>query len=131
MLPLKNPMPVIGWFGGNVLSGFRITIDYPNRESYWLSQTTLDPHDLDQVGLTLALKNGGYFVAAIATQNAKRAVEGVQVRDKLLRVDSLELRTSTWGAIFSAMHGKPGDIRTLRIERNDKPFTVQASIQAF
>jgi hypothetical protein len=127
----KNPVPVIGWLGGNALRGFRITIDFPNRESYWLSQTPLDPHDLDQVGLTLALKNSGYFVAAITTRNGKPAVEGVQVGDKLLRVDSLELRTSTWGAIFSAMHGKPGDIRTLSIERNGEPFTVQATIQAF
>jgi hypothetical protein len=127
----KNPVPVIGWFGGNVLRGFRITIDYPNRESYWLSQTALDPHDLDQVGLTLALRNGEYFVAAITTQNGKPSVEGVQVGDKLLKVDALELSTSTWDAIFSAMHGAPGDIRTLHIERNGAPFTVQASIKAF
>jgi hypothetical protein len=127
----KNPVQVIGWLGGNVLRGFRITIDYPNRESYWVSQTTLDPHDLDQIGLTLADKDGAYFVAAITTQNGKPTVEGVQVGDKLLQVDALELGTSTWDAIFSAMHGKPGDIRILRIERNGKLFTVQASIKAF
>jgi hypothetical protein len=127
----KNPGPVIGWLGGNVLRGFRITIDYPNRESYWLSQTALDPHDLDQVGLTLALRNGEYFVAAITTQNGKPSVRGVHVGDKLLMVDALELSTSTWDGIFSAMHGAPGDIRTLHIERNGVPFTVQASIKAF
>ena len=127
----KNPGPVIGWLGGNVLRGFRITIDYSNRESYWLSQTALDPHDLDQIGLTLTLKNGEYFVAAVTTQNGKPSIEGVQVGDKLLKVDALELRTSTWDAIFSAMHGSPGDIRTLHIERNGVPFIVRASIKAF
>ena len=55
----KNAGPVIGWLGGNILRGFRITIDYPNQKSYWLSETALDPHDLDQVGLTLAFKHGG------------------------------------------------------------------------
>ena len=127
----KSPMPVIGWIGGNVLRGFRITIDYPNRQSYWLSQTALDPHDLDQVGITLEFKGGEYFVAAIAAQNGEPSVEGVQVGDKLLQVDALKLSTSTWDAIFSAMHGKPGNIRILRIERNGKPFKVQASIKAF
>jgi hypothetical protein len=127
----KTPGPVIGWLGGNVLRGFKITIDYPNRESYWLSQTALDPHDLDQVGLTLALRDGEYFVASIATQKGKPSVEGVQVGDKLLKVDALELSTSTWDGIFSAMHGAPGDIRILHIERNGVPFTVQASIKAF
>jgi C-terminal processing protease CtpA/Prc len=113
------------------LRGFKITIDYSNRESYWLSQTALDPHDLDQIGLTLTLKNGEYFVAAVTTQNGKPSVEGVQVGDKLLKVDALELRTSTWDAVFSAMHGSPGDIRSLHIERNGVPLTVRASIKAF
>jgi C-terminal processing protease CtpA/Prc len=70
-------------------------------------------------------------VAAITTQNGKPSVEGVQVGDKLLKVDALELSTSTWDAIFSAMHGAPGDIRTLHIERHGSPVTVQASIKAF
>jgi hypothetical protein len=127
----KNPEPVIGWLGGNVLRGFRIAIDYPNHASYWLRQTALDPHDLDQIGLTLALKDGYYFVAAIASKNGKPAVEGVQIGDKLLQVDDLQLSNSTWGAIFSAMHGKPGDMRILRMERNGETFTAQPRIKEF
>lgn len=127
----KNPIPVIGWLGGNVLRGFQITIDYPNRVSYWLAQTALDPHDLDQVGLTLISRKGEYFVAALATQNGKRAIEGVQVGDKLLKVDEVPMSGSTRGAILSAMHGKPGEIRVLTLERNDKTFTVQASVKSF
>ena len=127
----KNPEPVIGWLGGNVLRGFRITIDYPNHASYWLKQTAFDPHDLDQIGLTLALKDGYYFVAAIASKNGKPAVEGVQIGDKLLQVDDLQLSNSTWGAIFSAMHGKPGDMRILRMERNGETFTAQPRIKEF
>ena len=41
----KNAVPVIGWLGGNVLNGFRLTIDYPNHMSYWLLQSDPDLHD--------------------------------------------------------------------------------------
>lgn len=124
----KNPVPVIGWLGGNVLQGFRIAIDYPNRMTYWLRQTELNPHDLDQVGLTLKSKGGEYFVAAVAMQNGKPTVEGVQVGDKLLQIGALHTDAATRGAIFSAMHGKPGELRTLLLERDTRQFAVQAKV---
>jgi hypothetical protein len=127
----KNPVPVIGWLGGNVLQGFRITIDYPNHMSYWVSQSPLDPHDLDQIGLTLISRHGSYFVAAIATQNGKPTVDGVQAGDRLLQVDGLQITGATRGAILSAMHGKPGEIRTLTLERDGKTFTTPASVREF
>jgi hypothetical protein len=122
----KSPGSVIGWLGGNVLRGFHITIDYPKHMTYWLLQMELDPHDLDQVGLTLQSKSGEYFVTAIVTQSGKRTVEGVQTGDKLLQIGELHTGTATWGAIFAAMHGKPGEIRTLL-----KQFTVQAKVVGF
>jgi hypothetical protein len=127
----KNPGRVIGWLGGNVLQGFRITIDYPNHMIYWLRQTELDPHDLDQVGLTLESKGGDCVVAAIATQNGKPTVEGVQPGDKLLRIDALDTAAASSSAIFSAMHGKPGEVRTLLLERGGKQFQVQAKVVTF
>jgi hypothetical protein len=127
----KNPVPVIGWLGGNVLQGFRIMIDYPNHVSYWLSQTALDPHDLDQVGLTLISRQGSYFVGAVASQNGKPTVDGVQVGDKLLQVDKLKISGATRGSILSAMHGKPSEVRTLILERDGKTFTIEARIREF
>jgi C-terminal processing protease CtpA/Prc len=58
-------------------------------------------------------------------------VNGVQVGDKLLKVDTLPMRTASRGAIFSEMHGKPGDVRTLLLERNGKPFTVKATVNRY
>jgi hypothetical protein len=127
----KNPVPVIGWLGGNVLRGFRITIDYPNRTSYWLRQADLDPQDLDQVGLTLEAKGGAYFVSAIATQKGKPTVEGVDVGDKLLQIGGLQTKAATRGMIYEAMHGKPGELRALLLERNGKQFTIHASVMTF
>ena len=127
----KNATPVIGWLGGNILRGFRITIDYPNRVSYWLREAPLDAKEMDQVGLTLESKDGAYFVAAVATKNGRRTVEGVEVGDRLLQVDDLPLSQATWGAIFAAMHGKPGEARALRLERNGRGFTVRAQVTRF
>jgi len=47
------PGPVAGWLGGNVLSRYRITVDYRNRVTYW--EQTAPPHldELDAVGLSL------------------------------------------------------------------------------
>ncbi len=127
----KNPAPVIGWVGGNILQSFRLTIDYPNHTIYWLAQRDLDPHDLDQVGLTLQYKAGEYFVAGVVSQNGKPTVENVFPGDKLIQIDGLHTHGAPWGAVFSALHGKPGQIRALLLERNGKPLTVQANVSSF
>ena len=127
----KNPLPVIGWIGGNVLKAFRLTIDYPNRTVYWLQQTDPDSRDLDQVGLTLKAQGADFIVAAVATKNGKPAVEHVQPGDKLIRVDDLETKHATWGAVYSAMHGKHGDTRVLVLDRGEHQLTVKTIVTAF
>jgi len=127
----KNALPVIGWVGGNVLKQFRLTIDYPNQRIYWLRETDPDSHDLDQVGLTLRAEGGEYVVATVATKNGKPTVENVSPGDKLIRVGELETKHATWGGIYEALHGKPGEIRVLLIERNGDRITVRVRVTAF
>lgn len=127
----KNRASVIGWFGGNVLKGFRLTIDYPNRIIYWLAQAELDAHDLDQVGLTLQHNAGEFFIAGVVSQNGKPTVDNVLAGDKLVQIDGLSTRGAQWGAVFSALHGKPGETRTLLLERGGKRLTIQATVTAF
>ncbi len=120
----KNPVPVIGWIGANVLKNFCLTIDYPHRMTYWFRQSELDPHEIDQVGVTLKAVGGSYFVAAVATQDGKPTVDGVLSGDKLLQIDGLPTASATWGAIFAVLHGAPGDSRTLILERNGRQLAV-------
>jgi hypothetical protein len=127
----KNALPVIGWLGGNVLKDFRLTIDYPHRMLYWLKQMSADPHELDQVGITLQARAGEYFIAAIAQKDGKPTVDGVKVGDKLVQVEQLSLAHSNWGAIFAALHGMPGDVRTLVIDRAGERVVVQAVVTGF
>jgi len=124
-------VPVIGWIGGNVLKGFRVTIDYPAQTIYWLRQSEPEAHDLDQVGLALRSEGLEYFVAAIATKNGQATVEGVLPGDKLIRVGGLESEKATWGAIYDAMHGPPGESRSLLLERNGNRLAVAARVTAF
>lgn len=127
----KNAVPVIGWIGGNILKAFRLTIDYPNQMTYWLKQSEPDTHDLDQVGLTLQSDRGAFFVAAVATRNGKPTVDSVLPGDKLIRVGALDTRNATWGAIYEAMHGSPGETRSLTIERNGHQITIATKVTAF
>ena len=127
----KAPEPVIGWLGGNVLRGFRLIIDFPRRTTYWERVSDLDPHELDQVGVTLEKQSDGYFIAGIAQKSGKPTVDAVRVGDKLIRVDSVLLTSATRGAIFAALHGKPGEVRVLVLERDGQQLTVPAKVTGF
>jgi hypothetical protein len=114
-----------------VLRAFRITIDYPGRVFYWIRQTTLDPHDLDCIGLTLAFKHGEFFVAGVVTQNGKPTVQGVQVGDKLVQIGAQRANGASREAMFAAMHGKPAERRLVILERDGKQFQLEAHVTAF
>lgn len=45
--------------------------------TYWLRQSDLDAHDLDQVGLTLLALGDNYLVAGIASQDGVLTVTGI------------------------------------------------------
>ena len=127
----KNAVPVIGWLGGNVLRHFRLTIDYPRQMSYWERQSALDPHDLDYVGLTLLSRHGEYYVGRIAARGGRPAVTGAQVGDKLVQVGTLRTHGASREALFDAMHGKPGAVRQLVVERDGRLIRFHASVTAF
>jgi hypothetical protein len=127
----KSPGPVIGWLGGNVLKGFRVTIDFPRHMTYWQRQRDLDPHDLDQVGVTLERRDTGYFIAGVAEKDGNATVQGVRAGDRLVQVDAFRLDGATRGAVFSALHGRPDSVHVLVVERDGKPVTVAAKVTAF
>ena len=127
----KAPRPVIGWLGGNVLKGFRLTIDFPRHMTYWQRQRDLDPHDLDQVGVTLERRDNGYFIAGVAEKDGQATVEGVRAGDRLVQVDAFRLDGATRGAVFSALHGRPESVHSLIVERGGKLVTVPTKVTAF
>jgi C-terminal processing protease CtpA/Prc len=99
--------------------------------NYWKKQRDLDPHDLDQVGITLERRAGGYFIAGIVRRAGKPTVEGIVPGDKLIQIDGLATETATRGAVLAALHGAPGGRRVLTIERAGQQLQVSAPVTGF
>ena len=129
----KAPEPVIGWIGGNVLKNFRVTFDFPRRTIYLQRENEFKGEDLNQVGVTLERRDGqhGYFIADVALKDGRPTVDGVVAGDGLVKIDDLDVSMATRGAIFSALHGNPGDTHVLTLERNGKQLKVTAKVTAF
>lgn len=81
--------------------------------------------------MTLEKRSDGYFIAGIAEKSGKPTVAAVRVGDKLIQVDNVLLSSATRGAIFAALHGEPGSVRMLVIERDGQQLTLPAKVTAF
>jgi hypothetical protein len=127
----KAGEPVDGMLAGNVLKDYRLTIDYPNRTAYWLRQSSPDAHDLDQVGLVLARARGVTTVAGIAQRNGVDTVDGVLAGDTLLAVDGRDTKAMTRGDLLAALHGVPGEVKHLTLQRDRKQIEIAAKVTRF
>jgi len=128
----KAARPVNGFLGPNAFKAFRVEIDYAGGAVYFEKGAEFDLFDMDLVGLTLRPESdGSYSVLGVSSKNGKPAVEGVEPGDKLLQVGDLKTTGATMGPVVDALRGKPGDIRTLVLERSGKRFTVEANVMRF
>ncbi|SFL77793.1 hypothetical protein [Methylobacterium pseudosasicola] len=125
------PIPVVGWLGANVLSDFRLTIDYAAGLSTWQRQRPADPHDLDGIGLTLVRSGDAYAVGRVAERNGQRLVAGVEPGDRLVAVDGRPLRGAAPEFVWDALRGRPGAVRRLDLERDGRPLQVEAPAVPF
>jgi hypothetical protein len=129
------PTPVIGWLGGNVLKDYKLTIDYPNRMTYWRKQRSVDLHELDQPGLTLVRRDDRYFIGNFVrnarTAGADEVIEGAEIGDELVAVDGAEIRGAGREVVLSKLHGAPGDRRRLLLERDGARIEIDAVISGY
>jgi hypothetical protein len=125
----KTAAPVIGFLAWNVLQAFRVTIDYKNSAVYFEKQRELDSHDMDVVGLALARsRSGGYAIVSIVQKDGHPAVDEAQPGDKLLKVDDRDVTHADLQTVVDALRGKPGDLRTLVLDRKGKTVTTKARV---
>jgi hypothetical protein len=123
--------PVIGWLGGNVLGNFELTIDYPAHMSYWRARADPDPHDLDQIGVTLVRREARYFIGGLVRPSGHApddALAEVAPGDELIAVGGLDARGAGKAALLAALAGKPGETRHLRLERDGRAFETTATV---
>jgi len=128
----KTSEPVIGWIGGNVLKSFRVELDFAENATYWMQQTPLDSHDLDQVPITINPEPGGSFtVIGVAEQKGQKLLDEVKPGDKLVQVGDLKTDGATIGQVIEALHGKPGETRLLILDRNGQTARINAAVAQF
>jgi len=122
------PGPVVGWLGANVLERYALTLDYPNRVSYWRLVTGPNSRDLDSVPLTLVRKDARYLVGGLPKVGDQPLAEGVEVGDELVAIGQLATTGAPRGAVLAALHGKPGDKRRLTLLRGGSVHEVELPI---
>jgi hypothetical protein len=120
-----------GWIGGNILKNYRLTIDAQNRMSYWLAEQPADANDLDQVGVVLQRSKAAITIAGIARKNGLATVSEANKGDTLLAIADLNAATATDGQLLGALHGKPGDVKRLTLERQGTRLEVDTTVTHF
>jgi hypothetical protein len=127
----NTPEPVVAWLGANVLKHYRITIDYHAHMSWWQKVSDIDPHELDQVGISLIYDNGVYKIGHVSLVKGKPVAEGVEKGDKIAAIDDKPVQGWSRDQIFTALGGKPGDIHRVTVERAGKTLTLSLPVTAF
>jgi hypothetical protein len=128
----KTAKPADGLLGPNAFKAFRVGIDYANSAVYFEKTAPFDQQDLSIVGLTLQPQaDGSYQVIGVVNQNGKPTVDGVEPGDVLLQAGDVKATGATMGTVFDALRGKPGDTRTLLLDRQGKQIKVDAKVVRF
>ncbi|PWB83803.1 MAG: peptide-binding protein [Methylocystaceae bacterium] len=129
------PAPVIGWLGGNVLKDYILTIDYPDRTTYWRKQRTTDLGELNQPSVTLVRRDDHYFIGGFVRKAdsvaAEESLQGVEIGDELVAIDGADIRSFGREAVLSKLHGVPGSRRRLQLERSGGRVDIDTAIIGF
>lgn len=121
--------PIVGALAGNVLSSFRFQLA---EESIFIEQKRdIDSHDLDGVGLALAVDDDGRFsvlgICDAADESVKRLV---QAGDIVLSVDGQETTGRLSDDVFASLAGPPDETRSLTLRRDGTELTVEVTTAA-
>ena len=126
----KTARPVEGFLGPNAFKSYRVEIDYAHGVVYFAKQEGSDTPDMDLVGLTLRPEaDGSYQVIGIARKDGKETVRGVEAGDTLLRVNDLDVKGASMGTVVDALRGRPGEMRTLVLDRGGRRVEVKARVE--
>jgi hypothetical protein len=125
-------MPTAGLIGANALLNYRVGIDYAHSTVYFEQTSPRRPPEMDVVGLTLRPEpDGRYTIIGVAEFEGKPSVAGAAAGDVLVAIDKVPAKGGTMGQVWSLLSGSPGEVRSLTLERDGKPFTVEATVHRF
>jgi hypothetical protein len=125
----KSAGSVAGFVGADLLVRYRLEVDFPAQTCWWQRGPAQAWHDLSIVGLTLRPEaDGSYAVAGLVLRGGRPLVEGVESGDKLVRIGTLVTLNARMGDVMDALRGRPGETRTLYLERGGKQVVVTATV---
>ena len=123
--------PVAGWLGGNVLSRYRLTIDYAHRVTYWQEVEPPRTDELDGVGLSWVHTPTEYRVGGIVHRAGLPDVGAAVVGNRLIAMDGRNAATMTRGTLLDALAGMPGQNHRLSLNRDGQRFEVDLPVNAY
>ena len=125
----ETPAPIIGALGGNVLSQFRVEIDYPDQLLYLEPLGRKDLHDFDTVGLVLDTNTAGQLIVCSVSSSASEVTRrNILPGDIIVGVSGTRKAPQTLTEAAQALSGSVGARKKLRIVRAGKPMNVTAVV---
>jgi hypothetical protein len=121
-----------GLIGAEALLDYRIGIDYVHRTVYFQRLGNSGIEEMDLVGLILRPEADRRFsILGVADFKGKPSVTGALKGDFLVKVNNNKVNGLTMGGVWSLLHGRPGTIYTLELDRAGKHFTVKTKVHRF
>jgi hypothetical protein len=120
--------PIAGAVGGNVLRNYRVQIDYAENATYLEKISEPNFNDLDVVGVILHPADGSFVVVGVAQKDGKALLNGIENKDKLVKIEGVDISGKSFPEVLRALQGKPGETRHLVLERDGKLVSVAAPV---
>jgi C-terminal processing protease CtpA/Prc len=111
--------------GGNVLSQFRVEIDYPEQLLFLEQSGKVEADDFDTVGLVLDINSAGQpVVRAVSSAASVVTRRNILPGDVIVRIGSFGKTAHTLTEAAQELSGAVGERKHLYILRRGKPTNV-------
>jgi hypothetical protein len=125
----ETPAPIVGALGGNVLSQFRVEIDYPEQLLFLDPSGKSQANDFDTVGIVLDTSAAGELVVrAVSSSASSITQQNVVPGDVILQIGNVSKAPYTLTKAARALSGTVGERKQLRILRKGQPMTVTVTV---
>lgn len=125
----ETPAAIVGALGGNVLSQFRVEIDYPEQLLFLKPSGKTPANDFDTVGLVLDTNAAGELVVhAVASSASSITRQNILPGDVILQIGNVRKAPYSLTKAARALSGAVGERKQLRILRKGQPMTVTVTV---
>ena len=121
----ETPAAIVGALGGNVLSRFRVEIDYPEQLLFLEPSVTGQSHDFDTVGLVLTTNPTGQLIVRAVSPSASSVTrQNILPGDIIVQIGGSGRAPFTVTMAAKTLSGVVWERKHLRILRHGKPMSV-------